>query len=298
MIVLITIAPSIDDTLSIFDILNIFWRRWFLSRQHLVDSVLSAQKNEDGTHSWVEFSSQFHSHLVKCAVVLMLHCVCMVKRVMFVYVVELLDGASHMAFFKLQKGGRKANNAQKEKWRLAQKHSCAAKQERDREAAKAAKLPPCEQQCKACGRKFKSHKVARKHKCQHHSKVVRVPEVTLVLKEESCPPFPDDDAMSEDVPLASLILSSAPPAPTHSTSMPLVTASLRVKPGPSRSQLYPAFKHLADQVVVVVSAKQKVQFVENKEYSFLSRISLIEADSYARSFHSFVVNLLVSEGDP
>jgi len=120
---LIATAPSVEDTLSVFNILNIFQCRWFLSRQHLVDSVLSAQKNEDGTHSWVKFSPQFHSHLVKYAVALVPHCVCTVKRVMFVYILELLDGAGHTAFFDLQKGSRKANNAQKEKRRLSRKHS-------------------------------------------------------------------------------------------------------------------------------------------------------------------------------
>ena len=160
-----------------------------------------------------------------------------------------------------------------------------------------AKLPPCEWQCKACGRKFKSYKVARKHKCQHHSKVVHIPEVLAVIKEVSCPPSPTDAEMSEVVPLASLTLDSAPPAPTHSTSMPPVTAGSGVKPRPSRTQLYPAFKCIMDSTVVVILAKQKVRFVENKEYSFLGRISLVEVDSYVRSFHSFVVNLLVSEGD-
>ena len=38
----ITVAPSINDNLSVFDILNIFRCHWFISRQHLVDSVLSA----------------------------------------------------------------------------------------------------------------------------------------------------------------------------------------------------------------------------------------------------------------
>ena len=70
---------------------------------------------------------------------------------MFVFIFKLLNWEGHLAFFELQKGGRKANNAQKEKWCLAQKHSCAAKQERDREAAKAAKLPPCEPECLTCG---------------------------------------------------------------------------------------------------------------------------------------------------
>jgi hypothetical protein len=40
---------------------------------------------------------------------------------MFVYILELLNWEGHVAFFELQKGGRKANNAQKEKRRLAWK---------------------------------------------------------------------------------------------------------------------------------------------------------------------------------
>jgi hypothetical protein len=35
---------------------------------------------------------------------------------MFVYILELLNREASLAFFKLQKGGHKANNAQKEKW--------------------------------------------------------------------------------------------------------------------------------------------------------------------------------------
>ena len=120
-----------------------------------------------------------------------------------------------------------------------------------------AKLPPRKQQCEACGCKFKSRKVAHKHKYQCHSKVVRVPEVSAVIKEVSRPPSPPDAEMSKVMPLASLTLGSAPPAPTHSTSTPLVTAGSGVKPGPSWTQLYPAFKHIADSTVVVVSAKQK-----------------------------------------
>jgi hypothetical protein len=82
--------------------------------------------------------------------------VLMVKRVMFVFILELLDEAGHMAFFELQKGGHKANNAQKEKRHLAWKWQCAAKQEHVREAVKAANLPPREQQCQRCEHKFQS----------------------------------------------------------------------------------------------------------------------------------------------
>jgi hypothetical protein len=159
--------------LLVFDILNIFCRQWFLSWGYLLANVISAQKAEDGNISWVEFTSQYHSHLVKCAVALVPHPILVVKKVMFVYILELLNWEGHMAFFKLQKGGCKANNAQKEKQCLAWKWSHAAKQEREWEAAKAAKLPPCEWQCMACGHKFKSCKTASKHKCPK-SKVVHV----------------------------------------------------------------------------------------------------------------------------
>ena len=92
---------------------------------------------------------------------------------MFVFILELLNQEGHLAFFDLQKGGHKANNTQKEKWCLAWKHTHAAKWEWDHEAAKAAQLPPHEQECLACGRKFQSHKTTKKHKCSKSSKVVR-----------------------------------------------------------------------------------------------------------------------------
>ncbi len=117
--------------LLVFDILNIFCHCWFLSWSHLLTNVISAQKAEDGNISWVEFTPQYHSHLVKCAVALTPHPIQAVKKVMFVYILELLNQEGHMAFFKLQMGGHKANNAQKEKWCLAWKRSHAAKWERE-----------------------------------------------------------------------------------------------------------------------------------------------------------------------
>jgi hypothetical protein len=41
---------------SMFDILNIFHRRWFLSRANLLANTISAQKDEDRKISWVEFT--------------------------------------------------------------------------------------------------------------------------------------------------------------------------------------------------------------------------------------------------
>ena len=63
-------SPSENAELLVFDILNIFRRRWFLSRDCLLANTISAQKDEDGNISWVEFTPPYHSHLVKCAVAL------------------------------------------------------------------------------------------------------------------------------------------------------------------------------------------------------------------------------------
>ncbi|KAH9020355.1 hypothetical protein EDB85DRAFT_1896224 [Lactarius pseudohatsudake] len=215
--------PGVVD-LSVFDILNIFRRQWFLSRAHLLTNVISAQKAEDGKISWVEFSPPFHSHLVKCAVALVPHPIHAVKRVMFVYILELLNGDGNQAFFDLQKGGRKANNAQKEKRRLTQKQSRAAKREREREAAKAAKLPSRERECQGCGRKFQSRKTAKKHKCDKNSKVVRKKESEAVeTSSHPEPSAPLDKPASPPPP-------PAPTAPTHSHAVPSVTGVLRVPP--------------------------------------------------------------------
>ncbi|KAF8259124.1 hypothetical protein EI94DRAFT_1707368 [Lactarius quietus] len=183
--------------LSVFDILNLFV------------VVISAQKAEDGKLSWVEFSPPFHSHLVKCAVALVPHLACpvpMVKRVMFVFILELLNQEGHLAFFDLRKGGREANNAQKEKWCLARKWCHAAKRERDREAAKAAQLPPREWQCLGCGHKFNSRKTAKKHKCSK-SKVVRTKEVAV------------GESSSHPVPPTMPIKPAAPIPPPHQQNM-------------------------------------------------------------------------------
>jgi len=211
-------SPPGDVELSVFDILNIFRRRWFLSKAHLLANAISAQKAEDGNISWVEFTPQFHSHLVKCAVALVPHPVHKVKKVMFGYILELLNREGHLAFFELQKGGRKANNAQKEKRRLARKRSRAAKRERDREAAKAAKQPPRERQCVACGRKFKSRKTARKHKCSK-PKVVRTQEKAA------------EEPVSQPPPPALLDKPAAPPTPPAPTTPTNYRASTVVTGG-------------------------------------------------------------------
>jgi len=85
-------SPSANADLSVFDICNIFHHHWFLLRAHLLTNVILAQKDEDGNISWVEFTPQYHSHLVKCDVALVPYPVLTVKKVMFVYILKLLKG--------------------------------------------------------------------------------------------------------------------------------------------------------------------------------------------------------------
>ena len=223
-------SPSENTKLLVFDILNIFRRCWFLSRACLLANTISAQKDEDGNISWVEFTPPYYSHLVKCAVALVPHPVLTVKKVMFVYILELLNGKGNLAFFDLQTGGRKANNAQKEKRRLARKRSRASKREREREAAKAAKLPTRQRQCETCGRKFESRKTAKKHKCPN-SKVAHVPreaaigqasQATPAVKQDK-PAAPPTSYTPTDTPQA----WSKRPSRSNNNPMPAVTEELQ-----------------------------------------------------------------------
>jgi hypothetical protein len=116
-----------NSELSIFDILNIFCCCWFLSVDHLRANALSAQKAESRKIFWVEFAPHFHSHLVKCTAALVPHPLAKVKKVMFVFILELLNQEGHQAFFDLTKGTRIATQAQKEKKHLAWRRTHAAR---------------------------------------------------------------------------------------------------------------------------------------------------------------------------
>jgi hypothetical protein len=93
-------APQASDgqdgaaELSLFDILNIFRARWLLNRDHLIANVLSAQKSETGQFVWVDFQPSFHTHLVQRARALLPPLCPMAKgkKVMFVFILEVLDG--------------------------------------------------------------------------------------------------------------------------------------------------------------------------------------------------------------
>jgi hypothetical protein len=128
--------------LSVFDILNIFCQWWFLSINHLRAQALSAQKAEDRNIFWVELTPQFHAHLVKCAVALIPHPIQKVKKVMFIYILELLNSKGHQAFFDLAKGTRLATQAQRLKKQLTWKRNHTSRWEHQKATVEATQGTP------------------------------------------------------------------------------------------------------------------------------------------------------------
>src|SRR5487761_1211770 len=86
-------SPRVEGV-SVFEVLNIFRRQWFLNRDHLIFKVLSTQKDNLGNITWVDFDPIFHTSLVRRALTLLppLCPVAKGKRVMFVFLLEVLTG--------------------------------------------------------------------------------------------------------------------------------------------------------------------------------------------------------------
>src|SRR6266850_1350350 len=95
----------LDDGPSVFDVLNVFRCRWFLHRDHLLANILLAQKDNAGNIVWVDFLPPFHMHLVRWALALLppLCPEAKGKKVMFVFLLEVIAGEGPMTFFDLPK---------------------------------------------------------------------------------------------------------------------------------------------------------------------------------------------------
>jgi hypothetical protein len=113
---------------------------------------------------WVEFAPQFHLHLVKCTVALVPWLISKVKKVLFVYILELLNEEDLQAFFALTKGQRRESQAQKEKKWLACKRNQASQCEQWKVAEEAMEGLP-QWKCEWCRCKFTSHKNMKHHQC-------------------------------------------------------------------------------------------------------------------------------------
>jgi len=91
---------SLPSDPSVFDILNLFRCQWFLSRDWLVSNVTSAQRTDGLSIDWVEFPPAAHTHLVRCAIKLAPSVpAAKVKRVMFVFLLEVLNGDGPVSSF-------------------------------------------------------------------------------------------------------------------------------------------------------------------------------------------------------
>ena len=91
---------SLPSDPSVFDVLNLFRRHWFLSRDWLVSNVASAQWTDGLSIDWVEFPPAAHTHLVRCAIKLAPSVpAAKVKWVMFVYLLEVLNSDGPVSSF-------------------------------------------------------------------------------------------------------------------------------------------------------------------------------------------------------
>ncbi|KAH9979614.1 hypothetical protein BGW80DRAFT_1455299 [Lactifluus volemus] len=167
---------------------------------------------EDGKVFWVEFAPQFHAHLVKCAVALVPRPLNKVKKVMFGYILELLNGEGPQAFFDLSKGQRVASLALKEKRRLARKRNRASRQERRKAAAEAANGKP-QRSCKYCKRDDESGEASGKGKSRAAPKPNK-PAPRL----ETLPPTPQPTIHRKKKKKSSS--TSKPQEPTTTTTTP------------------------------------------------------------------------------
>ena len=163
---------------SCFDILNSLRRRWFVRRDVVLASVRMATKDNNGKIIWVDFEPSFHQFLVKgawSAVEGLSAQGNMVKRAMFVYILELLNNKAEINFFDLQHQASAVARANHEKKRIARKALRAAKREWMREEAKvqglkaSAVTPPLVKTgskviCTQCGKGFKSRKTLNRHR--------------------------------------------------------------------------------------------------------------------------------------
>jgi hypothetical protein len=105
--------PTSDVTLSMVDVMKIFCHHWFINRDHLIVNVLSAQTREDSAFTWVDFSPEFHSHLLRSTLHLMpmgptQPGICLIKTCVFMFLLEVLSGGPCKGFFDLPKPGHKA----------------------------------------------------------------------------------------------------------------------------------------------------------------------------------------------
>ncbi|KAG2100667.1 uncharacterized protein F5147DRAFT_812787 [Suillus discolor] len=166
----------LPEDYSVFDILNVFRCRLFISRSDLVGHTVMATKSEMGQFTWLTLRPVYHSMVVKTALCTLFgtRLVDKIKSVLFVYLLEVANEEAPDAFFALEKGSMTHNRANREKKRLARKRSRAAKRERTRILEKGGHVavalwrdPTVDPlACPSCVKTFRSRKQLKKHTCK------------------------------------------------------------------------------------------------------------------------------------
>jgi len=207
---------------SVFDFLNTFRRRFYVSREAIIPHIVSAVKDADDAIEWVELTKEFHSALVSRAVFTVCQGVKVgaltvqrIKRSFFVFILEVLNGGAH-SFFDLKDGVTKEKRANKERKRLAKKRSRAAKRERERLAPKtpagpATERPQRARACLGCSKAFASKKALQRHRraqpgCKTNARKLKQREVVVTQATTA----PDSPAPP---PVTDVSEESAPPSP-------------------------------------------------------------------------------------
>ncbi|KAG2142256.1 uncharacterized protein EDB93DRAFT_1252317 [Suillus bovinus] len=118
-------TPDSLPELSCFDMLNILRLRFYVERENLWSCVTMAMKDEAGCLNWITLQVAEHQKYVSVATSIILHgvdhpsLIPMVKRTLFVYLLEVLSGEDSSSFLKLQSGRVLDQRAQQEKGCLA-----------------------------------------------------------------------------------------------------------------------------------------------------------------------------------
>jgi hypothetical protein len=188
--------------LSCFELLAKVRRNLYLQAEKLRSMIIAATKDDSGSLTWVEFEPNYHSHLLVLAhraveVTLTAPAERQLRKCLFIYVLDLLNGCSGEKFFELQTGARLQNRELREKKRLARKRSRAAKREREREAKALARVVgDSPHTCGVCGRKFTSRKTLSRHTCV--TKAVKLAREEKLRKEAHSTAAPKQQVDDQD----------------------------------------------------------------------------------------------------
>ncbi|KAI9431696.1 hypothetical protein H4582DRAFT_2198849 [Lactarius indigo] len=179
-----TSKTDISEDLSVFDLLNIARRRYFISRDELISNITEASKDAFGLFDWVVLKKDYHSKVVSKFIWtlgdgkrLTPRSVEKIKKILFVFLLDVLNGVSVGDFFALKKGETLENRAKHEIKRMARKRARAAKRERvrmaqqDSRASNGLKARKQDRKtCHHCGNTFESRNKRRKHECPGQKK--------------------------------------------------------------------------------------------------------------------------------